>query len=188
MTTMKLSLFLALTAILTFFHNVEAAQQSSLAAAVDDHDTAATPGGGQGSNPTNKKALRGSGSTPRLLVTTPSDSSDASDSNRSLSGEDTTPLCPNAIENMFEVLMSPNNNYGKTKFHVFRLNPDLTHDRKVLAENIYYSTAPDQSTSRCLYTIFCYKLIVYNTASPDTNGGYGLYKALWNGKLLLKVN
>ena len=94
-------------------------------------------------------------------------------------------LCPYDIENKFEVLISPDNNFHQTRFNVFRLNPDLSHNRKVLGKNRYVSSAPDQSSSRCLYKIFCYKLIVYDLGEDGMCCGHGngSYKAYWNGTL-----
>ena len=102
---------------------------------------------------------------------------------------DPSALCPYAIENKFEVLMSPDNNFHQTRFNVFRLNPDLSHNRKVLGKTRYASSAPDQSSSRCLYKIFCYKLIVYDTGADGMccEHGNGSYKAYWNGKLPKRV-
>ena len=188
----KLSLFLV-AAILAYFHCAEAAQESpSTAGVLSDHtndlDTAPSSRDEQGSNPTTStnallRASSSSSATPRLLATS---SGDDSKEVINIFQSDTTPppLCPYAIQNKFEVLMSPDNNYHQNKFHVFRLFSNYTIDRKVLAQNNYTSADPDQSTSRCLYTIFCYKLIVYDSAGDGIccESGNGSYKAYWNGE------
>ncbi len=86
----------------------------------------------------------------------------------------------------FELLMSPgNDNFGNIRFCVFRLHNGRS--RKVFAKNEYFDATPNQSSSKCLYTRFCYMLVVADKRHTMANrgrnqDGQSTYKAYWNGK------
>ena len=96
-----------------------------------------------------------------------------------ISPQPTADFCDTPLKDKFELIMTTNDNPTENSFKIF-VREFGEFNRAVFTKE-YTSAVTDDSTTRCLFNIYCFKLVVYDTGSDGLNG-LGSYQAYWNGK------
>ena len=120
---------------------------------------------------------------------TPTQSSQPSASaTNTISPQPSVDFCTNELKDKFELVMTTDNKPTETRFDIFVLE-NGAFKRSVFSKD-YPSAVVNHSTTRCLFRVYCFKLVVYDEGGDGLccEHGEGSYQVYWNGECQLVLH
>ena len=104
------------------------------------------------------------------------------------SSQPSVDFCTNKLKDKFELVMTTDNKPTETRFDIFVLE-NGAFKRSVFSKD-YPSAVVNHSTTRCLFRVYCFKLVVYDEGGDGLccEHGEGSYQVYWNGECQLVLH